>query len=186
MVLSIPLKHIGKESEERKKGKTCVHAANYLIGVGKFATIIDLPQNEARILLGRYYSLFKLGIWHDKVRDTIKKSRTLVTPFGRKRQFFDIMGEPLFRSAIAFVPQSTASDHINMGAVRMESQFPPQTKILLQVHDELVIQCREKDQNKVIDIINKELSQPIHIHGKEVVIPVDIGVGKDWKSAGGK
>ena len=186
MVLSIPLKYIGKESAERKKGKTCVHAANYLIGVGKFATIIDLPQSEARILLGRYYSLFKLGIWHDRVRDTIKKSRTLVTPFGRKRQFFDIMGEPLFRSAIAFVPQSTASDHINMGAVRMESQFPPQAKILLQIHDELVIQCKEKDQNKVIDIINKELSQPIHIHGKEVVIPVDIGVGKDWKSAGGK
>jgi len=184
MVLSIPLEHIGKNSAERKKGKTCVHAANYLIGVQKFASIIDLPRNEAKKLLGRYYSLFKLGVWHDKIREQIKKTRTLITPFGRKRKFFDILGDNLYRAAIAFIPQSTASDHINRGAVRLEPQLPPRAQILLQIHDELVIQCKIKDQEKVITLIKKELSQPITINGREVVIPVDIGVGTDWKSAG--
>jgi len=184
MVLDIPLERIGKDSEERKKGKTCVHAANYLIGAGKFGTIIGLPMARAKVLLGRYYSLFRLGSWHDKIKAKIKKDRILVTPFGRVRRFFDILGEPLYRSAIAHVPQSTASDHINRGAVRMEGQLPKGAQILLQVHDELVIQCLVKDKDRVIELIKRELSEPIPINGREVVIPVDIGVGYDWKSAG--
>ena len=47
-----------------------------------------------------------------------------------------------------------------------------------------VIQCLVKDKDRVIELIKRELSEPIPINGREVVIPVDIGVGYDWKSAG--
>ena len=52
---------------------------------------------------------------------------------------------------------------------------------MLQVHDEIVIQTKKSDVQKVIDLAKRELLVPIPIEGKDVIIPIDIQVGDNWK-----
>ena len=181
MVLGVPINQITKESRERSIGKKCVHSANYLIGPYLFASLIGVSNPEGKRLLERYYGIFQIKDWHRRVEEEIKKTRTLTTPFGRKRRFFDRYGDDLLRAAVAYIPQSTASDHINRAAVRIYPQLPESSAILLQVHDEIVIQAKEADVEKVIGLARRELSTPIPIDGRDVVIPIDIQVGGNWK-----
>ena len=125
-----------------------------------------------------YHPSYKLI---DDTIEEIKKTRTLTTPFGRKRRFFDRYGDDLLRAAVAYIPQSTASDHINRAAVRIYPQLPESSNILLQVHDEIVIQAKTCDVDRVVDLAKRELSTPIPIDGKDVIIPIDIQVGDNWK-----
>ena len=181
MVLGVPINQITKDSRERSIGKKCVHSANYLIGPYLFASLIGVSNPEGKRLLERYYGIFQIKDWHRRVEEEIKKTRTLTTPFGRKRRFFDRYGDDLLRAAVAYIPQSTASDHINRAAVRLYPQLPESSAILLQVHDEIVIQAKEADVEKVIGLAKRELSTPIPIDGRDVVIPIDIQVGGNWK-----
>ena len=181
MVLGVPINQITKESRERSIGKKCVHSANYLIGPYLFASLIGVSNPEGKRLLDRYYTIFQIRDWHRRIEEEIKKSRILTTPFGRKRRFFDRYGDDLLRAAVAYIPQSTASDHINRAAVRIYPQLPESANILLQVHDEIVIQAKTCDVDRVVDLAKRELSTPIPIDGKDVIIPIDIQVGENWK-----
>jgi DNA polymerase-1 len=181
MVLGVPINQITKESRERGIGKKCVHSANYLIGPYLFASLIGVSNPEGKRLLERYYGIFQIKDWHSRVEEEIKKTRTLTTPFGRKRRFFDRYGDDLLRAAVAYIPQSTASDHINRAAVRIYPQLPEGASILLQVHDEIVIQAKTSDLLSVVELAKRELSTPIPIDGQDVIIPIDIQAGENWK-----
>ncbi len=181
MVFDKPESHILKKSIERRKAKTLGHAANYVVGPNKFALEAGCSVAEAKLLLRRYYTLFKLEAWHDTVIKQLFKDRTLITPLGRKRTFFDRWGDQLFRAAIAHVPQSTVGDHVDMAAVEIHPLLPPQATILIENHDELVIECLEKDTETVKTLIRNAFERSILIKGRDVVIPIDMAVGKNWR-----
>ena len=176
-----PMSECGKGTIERNRAKACVHAGNYDIGKNKFAFIADIPAKDAEWLLMQYKTIFNIKQWHEQVIAQLRKNRTLITPLGRRRTFYGWWGDDLFRTAYAHVPQSTAVDHLNMGAVSIARQLPREAQILMQVHDELVIQCKDENIKLVSEICTTTLTKPLTIKGRNLVIPVNIEVGKNWK-----
>lgn len=180
-VYNKPIEMVGSGTIERVNAKALVHGANYSIGVNTFSEHAGIPKGDAQMLLDKYYASFNIGKWHSEIRDKLQKDRILTTPFGRRRQFYGWWGDDLFRQSYAYIPQSTASDHINMAALRIDVKLPDKGIILMQVHDEIVVQCLDKDVSKVKDIITNELSVPIIINNTKVNIPIDISHGKNWR-----
>lgn len=178
---------VGKGTFEREKAKRLVHAANYDIGPRAFAFESDVREDEAKWLLSRYRSLFGIEKWHLSIQQELRKDRTLVTALGRRRTFFDWWGPSLFREAYAYKPQSTVGDLINQIALEVSKhpELPSSVIVLLQIHDELVMQAKEEDVSLTVSII-KEVARRkiIEIKGRKVNIPIKVGIGKNWLEAG--
>ena len=111
------------------------------------------------------------------------KTRILITPFGRKRLFFGRWSQDLVREGLAHVPQSTCSDTINKGIIKAWDYLPPEWEILMQVHDEVLLQVPEDaPKMHILKFIKHYFEFPIHLNGKSFTIPVEIKTGKNWGS----
>lgn len=184
MVYNIPYQNISKDSIEYDKGKKLGHSANYKVGSLTFAAVAKIAASSAKSLLNRYYTLFQIRNWHDSVKEDLRKNRVMITAMGRRRTFYDRWGDRLFREAIANNPQSTACDHINMAAVRIAPRirkYGDKIKWLLQVHDELVYNVHKSVLDELVVIIKEELSKPIKINNRDIIIPITVQYGRDWK-----
>ncbi len=104
--------------EQRTIGKSIRHATNYSGGPAVVQKKLQIPLREAKSYLSRFTSITpQLAVWHGKLREKLQEDRTLITPLGRKRIFMDRWGDQLFRSAYAFIPQSTIGDLLNISFV---------------------------------------------------------------------
>ena len=169
-------------SSERQLAKTLVHAANYGVGERTFAKHIGSSIDRARSLLNQYYALYPaIKRWHLEVQDTIRKSRILRTPLGRKRMFFGRGGPDLIREAIAYVPQSMVSDILNWGIIRADDNMPPGWEMVMQVHDSVLMQVpKDADPMHILKFIKHYFEMTLEINNKRFKIPVDIKVGLNW------
>ena len=104
----------------------------------------------------------------------------LTNPFGRRRVFFDRMGEDLFREAYAFVPQSTLVDDVNKGLIELFYKGEPGLEILTQTHDSVLIQVKLEDVSWAIKLMKDCLEQPFLCGGELLTVPVEIKVGENW------
>lgn len=183
LIFGIPEDEVSKESEEYQLSKNMVHASNYDVSPRTFALHVGIQEKRAKEIMSSVDRTFPniRGVFHAEIQNQLRTSRTLTNPFGRRRTFLNRWGGDLFREAYAFIPQSTVGDVINRGAVRLRQCLPEGAEILLQVHDELVIQCYPQDMDEVIMLFKREVEQPILIKGDHLTIPLDIGVGRNWK-----
>ena len=176
---------------ERQLAKKIVHASNYGMGPRRFREVVreevdvEISEAEARRLLSLYFSQFH-GIprWHMNVQAQIRKNRTLVTPYGRKRMFFGYVGDDLFKEAYAFIPQSTVSDHLNHSLLGLYERFGQEpgrgARVAAQIHDALIVECPDAKVGDTIDVMKYFMERPIIIAGRECMIPADFKVGKSW------
>ncbi len=119
--------------------------------------------------------------WHDTVAQKLQTTGELSTPLSRRRQFWGRLNEATtLREAIAFEPQSTVGDLLNIGLYRIWDELEPQVQILGQVHDAVLGQARvesfDKDMQAVLDCMHN----PLLINGREMVIPTSAEVGFSW------
>ncbi|KKN41712.1 hypothetical protein LCGC14_0720620 [marine sediment metagenome] len=172
-------------SEQRRLGKTLVHAGNYAIGHGKFSKLTGLSYGDSKKALNTYYATYpKLKIWHLKVENMLRRTKMLATPLGRRRAFFDRWGADMFRKAYAFVPQSTVGDYTNIGLTRLHFCLPREARIVLQIHDAIVININEdylnKHREELYAMIKRAVEVEIEVEGRKVKIPADIKEGMTW------
>ena len=167
--------------EQRYLAKRVVHASHYGMGPQKFARVAGLPRLQAQALLNRYFSTYpRLKVWHLAVEDQLRRSRTLHTPLGWRRQFLGVWGDELLREAYAFVPQSTVADILNDGLIAYEQERPGET--LLQIHDSLIVQVPPELVPRASEALQRCLTRPLQIDGQSCTIPVDVKVGDTWDS----
>jgi uracil-DNA glycosylase family 4 len=173
--------------EERQLGKRNVHADNYLMGPDeKVRTCrvelgIDITRSQAKAIKKAYFNAFpEIPIWHQYVEFLLKSQKmTLKTPLGRERVFFDNWKDVL-KTAVAFLPQSTIGDLLDIIWTKWWKEHT-YGDALLQNHDALALQCREKDIKPCIEEIKRIFNYPFMIGKHEVVIPVDIEVSRVWE-----
>lgn len=87
------------------------------------------------------------------------------------------------RIAINTPIQGTAADMIKIAMIRIYQQLKKhhlQTKLLLQIHDELIFEVPKNEIEIVKDIVKKEMQNALPL---EVPIEVNIGIGKNWLEA---
>lgn len=183
LIFGMKPEEVSKESKEYKLAKNMVHASNYAVGVRTFANHVGVEVKEAEKVMREYEKLFPniKGVFHAGVEAQLRKNRTLINPLGRKRVFFERWGDELKRSAYSHIPQSTVADVINTCWIALDEGLPSGAEVLMQVHDELVLQCYPEQVDLAARMFKKEVEIPLTINGDILVIPVELSVGPNWK-----
>jgi DNA polymerase-1 len=199
--LNVPYDEVEKSADAESpyaKAKKIVHGVNYAEGALKISKINDIPFQDVKIIM---------NMWKDEIRETIQwQGRTaseaaklgyLANPFGRKRWFYTASK---YTESISFLPQSTAADIIfrvmiglmyeRVGwpeslvnkVVQVYEPLPEPARLLLQVHDSLILEAPESLVGEVVRVIKKIMLQPWpELAG--FTIPIGVKVGDDWGSA---
>ena len=187
----------------RDIGKRAVHAMNY--GATEHALskriAVEFPGFEFTIDdARRFVAIFRshrsgvIAGWQE-IKDKLRKSRRLQTPYGRVRWFHDRWGDALFRAAIAWGPQSIAADHIagaystihrRIERLKHLHRLHPQTYFLIQVHDSISGQCHPDEVEFLRDeVVLPAMGEPIPLYYKDspLICPADFSWGDSWKAA---
>lgn len=164
--------------EYRDIGKTIKHASNYGMGPYKLQEILALQgfilefkECKAFLEMAKLHDPY-LAAWQTDVRNEVRSTRTLISPIGRKREFMGRFDTNLYNAAYAFCPQNTVGELTEMTLQRVWENVEG-FELLLNIHDEGLGQCKEKDLPKVRTQIEKLAHIPILIKGKELDIPID-------------
>lgn len=164
----------------RHTTKRIVHGKNYMMGFQTLAKHAGCSYEEAKRYAKRIDEKFPaIPRWQQETISKVKATRKLITPLGRERTFYGRFGPALWREAVAHVPQSITADVINTGLANLyEAGFD----VLAQVHDEVLLQIPQQEdfKPKLLEI-TKLCTIPMMINGRELVIPVDIKVGSNWR-----
>ena len=165
--------------------KKHVHAFNYGEGEWTFARRAKIDKKSAAAIRSGYLDAFPgIVMWQMRIQKELGKCRTMTTPLGRKRTFFGLWGDQLFREAYAFVPQATVADLLNLALIRFveltkshkEDYYPS-----LHIHDQFVVQCETDKVEDCVEMMRLAFDIPIFVRGREMRIPIDVKVGENWQ-----
>lgn len=203
---------IEKDSPEYYLGKKTRHAGNYMQGPITFMrnvnqesakSGVEINFQEAKRFIQIYRDLHEyLQAWWDRTEDEIKSTRTLQNLLGRPRFFFDRIGSCL-PEAVAYKPQSTVGDVLNVGLLALSGlacQYAQRRgmleairaaqpvlrdcgfELLMNVHDAVAFQFDQDKGEVVLPIVEQLMSVPLTNPrtGEDFIIPIEIAVGEDW------
>ena len=122
--------------------------------------------------------------WHDNIANELLNTGTLTTPIGRRRQFWGRLDDATtLRGAIAYVPQSTIGDLLNMGLYRVWNELRDDgVQVLGQVHDAILGQVPTEKIDELMPKIVACMTNPIQVGERTLVIPSSVEVGNTWKN----
>lgn len=187
-VFNVPLDAVDKEM--RRKAK----AVNFGISYGQTAfglsQTLNIPRKEASEIIENYFAQYP------KIRDLMDKNiefaRThgyVETMLGRRRYLRDInernqtVRAQAERNAINAPIQGTAADMIKIAMIHIDDAFKQQafkSKMLLQVHDELVFDVHKSELQQVMQVIEEKMKNAIPMN---VPIEIEMGTGDNWLQA---
>ena len=186
-----------REFSYRDMAKRGGHLSNYVGTAFTASRHLKVPQAimeefQARYCRGRpanrtkglpaitpaYSCIAQYWQW---VATELQTVQQLTNLFGRRRHFF---GRPnddaTLREAVAFLPQSTTADRMNLGLWRVWKHMP-QVQLLAQTYDSITFQCREQQLDdcvaEALERIQVELEAP---NGRKYVVPGSAAVGWNW------
>lgn len=154
------------------------HGSNFDGKPDTLATQSKVPLNLVREFQPKYYRAFPAHIqWQHWIEDEIRKSGTLISITGRKRQFWGRRTDPnVFREANAYAPQADESFIVNTGLLNIWNTRD--AICMFQDHDAVTVMYKEETEDEIIPLIQKQLEVPIQLkHGRTLLIPYDCKVG---------
>ena len=124
-----------------------------------------------------------IRVWHSAIQKELLEKGSLVTPMGRRRHFWDRLKDAsTLRAAIAFVPQSTIGDLLNLGLWRVYDELKDSgVEVLGQVHDAILGQCHKYKIDELMPMVLEKMHNPLMVNGREMIIPSSVEVGDNWK-----
>jgi DNA polymerase-1 len=177
-------------SEMRRKAKMVNYGIAYGISAFGLAQRLGIPRKEAAEIIDQYFKQFP-GI-RQFMDDTIafaRKNGYVETVTGRRRYLRDIRSSnntirsAAERNAINAPIQGTAADMIKLAMILIHQELTARklkTRMLLQVHDELVFDLFKPEESAVRTVVEDKMKHAIKL---EVPIEVEVGVGKTWLEA---
>lgn len=176
--------------DERRKAKTANFGILYGISAFGLAQRLNIPREEAKMLIDGYYTTFP------QVRDYIDRSIAqarekgyVTTLYGRRRMLPDINSRNAVvrgfseRNAINAPIQGTAADVIKLAMVRIYRRFQAegiQSKMILQVHDELNFDVLPNELDQVQHIVIEEMEG---VYQGDVRLTASHGAATNWLDA---
>ena len=176
--------------EQRRQAKTANFGIIYGISAFGLAQQLDCSRSEAKALIDGYFAAFPGVIdYIEKQKELARQQGYAVTLFGRKRYLPDIVSHNATvrsfaeRNAVNSPIQGTAADIIKMAMVAINNRLKAeglQTKMIMQVHDELNFNVPANEVDRVKDIVVGEMQNVVHL---TVPLIADCGVGMNWLEA---
>lgn len=177
-------------SAMRAKVKAMSYGLVYGLSEYGLAKQLRISNADAKQLMNDYFERFG-GVrkYLSKVVEDAKDNHYTTTIYGRRRPFDDLnskiftIRENARRAALNAPIQGTAADIMKLAMIKVDqllSQANVKSRILLQVHDELVIEVAKGELAKVKDLVSKGMTEAAKL---DVPLEVNIGVGKSWDEA---
>lgn len=179
----------------RDVAKRIGHGSNYQGSPFGIAAAVGIPAPIVEEFQRRYFAAFPaIPEWHRYIAQAILTGQHLDTPLGRRRWFFGRPNEDsTIREAIAFIPQSTIGELLNLALLRtwkrsllsVTNPLHLPIQLLLQNHDAFAFQTPEStDLPTLLESIKLELQIPIPlVRGDQVeymTIPAEFVTGWNW------
>ena len=165
----------------RDMAKRGGHGTNYYGTPFSMARFLKIETSVMEEFQLDYFTAFhKIPDWHKNIIRRVQTEGVITTPLGRKRIFFGRRtDDSTIREAIAFEPQSTIGDSLNLGLWRVW-KHAPWIQLLGQVHDAILFQYPEEREAEALEVVSKLLLVEIPIHGRMMVIPNEAETGWNW------
>ena len=176
--------------DERTKSKRANFGIIYGITVFGLAERLDIPRDEAKMLIDGYFQTFpEVHDYMEKSKEIARKQGYVTTLFGRRRYLPDINSANSVvrgfaeRNAINAPIQGTAADIIKVAMIHIFQRFKAEgirSKMILQVHDELNFSVYPDEKEKVEHIVIEEMQNAFQM---AVPLVADSGFGENWLEA---
>lgn len=174
--------------QQDSDAKNGVYGGNYAMQATRAALTYKIPYDKADFILKKYRQIFpEIPRWWTEVKAQINSTRTIRSPFGNLRFFFERLGDSvlaeIYRDAYSHSAQNIVANIVNRALHLCEESFPTdEAQLLLQVHDELDIQVKEEHGMKYALLLKKFLEYPLHFPGVDtpLIIPAEVSIGKNW------
>ena len=176
--------------DERTKSKRANFGIIYGITVFGLAERLDIPRDEAKMLIDGYFQTFpEVHDYMEKSKEVARQQGYVTTLFGRRRYLPDINSANATvrgfaeRNAINAPIQGTAADIIKVAMIHIFNRFKAEnirSKMILQVHDELNFSVYPEEKEKVEHIVLEEMQNAFHM---AVPLVADSGFGENWLEA---
>ncbi len=176
--------------DERTKSKRANFGIIYGITVFGLAERLDIPRDEAKMLIDGYFDTFpQVHDYMEKAKEIARQQGYVTTLFGRRRYLPDINSANATvrgfaeRNAINAPIQGTAADIIKIAMIHIFQRFKKEhikSKMILQVHDELNFSVYLEEKEKVEKIVLEEMQNAFDM---KVPLVADSGFGENWLEA---
>jgi DNA polymerase-1 len=185
-VFGVPAETMDKETRNRAK------AVNFGIvyGISPFglAAQLGIPQAEARAYIDRYFARYQgVKAFIEKTLEDTRREGAVRTLFGRVRPIPDITSRNpnsrgfAERTAVNTPLQGTAADLIKLAMISLDRKLADRkfkTRMVLQVHDELLFEVPAAETKEVEELVRGEMEGVIELN---VPLVADLGFGPNWR-----
>jgi len=179
-----------QEQELRRLAKIVNFGIAYSIGAFGLAQRTGLSRREAQRVIENYYRTYR-GVrrFMEEIPKQARRTGYVRTLFGRIRPIPDIANKnPSLRAraereAINAPVQGTAADLVKLAMIRVHHALRKnalKSRLLLQVHDELLLEVPEEEREIVPELVTTEME---NVHRLNVPLVVEIGMGRNWMEA---
>ncbi len=186
-VFGIPIEAVTKE--QRSHAKSVNYGIIYGLSAHGLSQQTGLSRSESKKLIDTYFETYPtLKKYIAGQVDKVRKKGYAETILGRRRYLRDIDSRNAIvraaaeRNAVNAPLQGSAADIIKKAMIEIQDELKKafQTKMLLQVHDELVFEAPSKEVEQVTSLIKEKMENVVKL---DVPLTVDIGVGNNWYEA---
>jgi DNA polymerase-1 len=174
----------------RRQIKAMSYGLAYGLSSYGLAAQLDLTPPAAQDLMDRYFERF--GGIRDYLKTVVEEARKVgytETVMGRRRYLPDLMSdnrqrrEVAERMALNAPIQGSAADIIKLAMLNVQKALEEggfTSRLLLQVHDELILEIISKEEEAVTELVRREMGNAFPL---KAPLNVGIGVGKNWNIA---
>ena len=177
-------------SDERRKAKTANFGIIYGISAFGLAQRLDIPRSEAKSLIDGYFATYpQVKEYMERAVADARTKGYVETAFGRRRTLRDIDSRNAVargvaeRNAINAPIQGSAADIMKLAMIEIFRRFREEgirSQMILQVHDEVIIDMLRSEQERVITIVREAMEGVAKLR---VPLISDTGVGNNWLEA---
>ncbi len=185
-VMGVPPMMVTREARNNAK------AVNFGIvyGISPFglAAQLGISRKEAELYIHNYFARYAgVRTFIDATIEEVRRTGVTKTLFGRERPIPDMNSRNpnargfAERTAVNSPLQGTAADIIKLAMIRIDRELEKyRAKMLLQVHDELVLEAPAEEAAEVAGIVKREME---NVQALEVPLVADVGIGLNWRDA---
>ncbi|NDH06501.1 DNA polymerase I, partial [bacterium] len=189
-IFSIPETMVSPDM--RRTAKTVNFGIIYGISPHGLAQRLEIDRHEASKFIDAYFARYpKVLKYQDQLLAKCRNTGYVTTILGRRRRIDGIRDRSTYqqrnqpeREAINMEIQGSAADLIKLAMIGVDQALADEKlegRLLLQIHDELVIECPESEIGAVKTILKKEMSEkPGAILNLKVPITVEVSAGENW------
>ena len=188
-IYGIPMEQVSKD--QRRNAKSVNFGIVYGISAFGLGEQLGIPRKEAAALIEEYFNQYPdIQAFIEQCKDFARSHGYARTLLGRRRYLTDINSRNAAarsfaeRNAVNMPIQGTSADMIKLAMVRIYNKLQQRhlrTKMILQVHDELVFDLYRPEEEEVRALVVDEMQNALPLEG--LTIDVGVDVGPDWLSA---